>query len=164
MKKTFLILAGILGLTLAAAFSPPVVFDEQWPNWRGPDHTGMARTGAPVRWSTTENVKWKTPIPGKGHSTPIIWEDRIYLTTAVPTAPIPETPRRQLTRRPRPERGEGRPDRPRRPRAERGEGRPDPERRRRMREQFRRRMQMTLVEHKFEVLCLDKETGKILWR
>ncbi len=164
MKKTLLISAGILGLTLAAAYPPPVVFDEQWPNWRGPDHTGMARTGAPVRWNTTENVKWKTPIPGKGHSTPIVWEDRIYLTTAVPTSPIPEAPRRELTGRPRAERGEGRPDRQRRPRVESGEGRPDPERRRRMRERFRRRMQMTLVEHKFEVLCLDKETGKILWR
>ena len=149
MKRTCLAFAGILGLALLTASSPPADFDDQWPNWRGPDNTGMARTGAPVRWSTTDNVKWKTPIPGKGHSTPIVWEDRIYLTTAVPTSPIPEAPGRQLTRRPR---------------AERGEGRPDPERRRRLRERFRRRMQMTLVEHRFEVLCLDKHTGKILWQ
>lgn len=153
MKRTSLIFAGILGLSLAAASSPPADFDDQWPNWRGPDNTGMARTGAPVRWDTTENVKWMTPIPGKGHSTPIIWKDRIYLTTAIPTSPIPDAPGR----------GPNRP--PRRPRAERGgEGRPDPERRQRLRERSRRRMQMTLVEHKFEVLCLDKETGKILWR
>ena len=106
MKKAFLICAGMLGLALAAAFSPPVDFDEQWPNWRGPDNTGMARTGAPVRWSTTENVKWKTPIPGKGHSTPIIWENRIYLTTAIPTSPIPEAPGRRPNRPPRRPRAE----------------------------------------------------------
>ena len=151
MKRSFLFGAGILGLTLAAAPSPPPDFDEQWPNWRGPDHTGMARTGAPVRWSTTENVKWKTPIPGKGHSTPIIWEDRIYLTTAIPTAPMPEPRRGEFTRPPR------------RPRAERGQDRPGRERRRRRGER-RRRMPMAQVEHKFEVLCLDKNTGKALWR
>lgn len=151
MNKTFLVFAGILGLALLTASSPPADFDEQWPNWRGPDNTGMARTGAPVRWSTTENVKWKASIPGKGHSTPIIWEDRIYLTTAIPTSPIPEAPRRQLTRPPR------------RPRAERGEGRPDRERRRRFRGERRRRMATALVEHKFEVMCLDKNTGKTLW-
>ena len=151
MKRSFLFGAGILGLTLAAAPSPPPDFDDQWPNWRGPDNTGMARTGAPVRWSTTENVKWKTAIPGKGHSTPIIWEDRIYLTTAIPAAPMPEPRRREFTRPPR------------RPRAERGQDRPDRERRRRRGER-RRRMPMAQVEHKFEVLCLDKNTGKTLWR
>ena len=151
MNRTFLVFAGILGLALLTASSPPADFDEQWPNWRGPDNTGLARTGAPVRWSTTENVRWKAPIPGKGHSTPIIWEDRIYLTTAIPTSPIPEAPRRQLTRPPR------------RPRAERGEGRPDGERRRRVRREMRRRMASTLVEHKFQVMCLDKNSGKTLW-
>ena len=151
MKRSFLFGAGILGLTLAAAPSPPPDFDDQWPNWRGPDNTGMARTGAPVRWSTTENVKWKTAIPGKGHSTPIIWEDRIYLTTAIPAAPMPEPRRREFTRPPR------------RPRTERGQDRPDRERRRRRGER-RRRMPMAQVEHKFEVLCLDKNTGKTLWR
>ncbi len=151
MNRTFLVFAGILGLALLTASSPPADFDEQWPNWRGPDNTGLARTGAPVRWSTTENVRWKAPIPGKGHSTPIIWEDRIYLTTAIPTSPVPEAPRRQLTRPPR------------RPRAERGEGRPDRERRRRVRGEMRRRMASALVEHKFQVMCLDKNSGKTLW-
>ena len=151
MRRTYLSCTGVLVWVLSAAPSPPPDFDEQWPNWRGPDHTGMARTGAPVRWSTTENVEWKTPIPGKGHSTPIIWEDRIYLTTAIPTAPMPE-PRRDDFTRP-----------PRRPRAERGQDRPNQERRR-PRGERRRRMPTALVEHKFEVLCLDKNTGKALWR
>lgn len=57
-----------------------------WPQWRGPDFNGMARSDAPTKWSDTENVKWKAKIPGRGHSTPVVWGDRIFLTTAVPTA------------------------------------------------------------------------------
>jgi outer membrane protein assembly factor BamB len=56
-----------------------------WPQWRGPDFNGMARSDAPVKWSDTENIKWKAAIPGRGHSTPVVWGDRIFLTTAVPT-------------------------------------------------------------------------------
>ena len=38
----------------------------------------------PVEWSETKNIRWKTALPGKGHSTPIVWGDRIFLTTAIP--------------------------------------------------------------------------------
>src|SRR6202023_514222 len=58
----------------------------QWPKWRGPDDDGMARTGAPLHWSDTENIKWKATIPGRGHSSPVLWGDKIFVTTAVPTA------------------------------------------------------------------------------
>jgi outer membrane protein assembly factor BamB len=56
-----------------------------WPQWRGPLGTGLA-PGAdpPVEWSETKNVRWKTALPGKGHSTPIVWGERIFLTTAIP--------------------------------------------------------------------------------
>lgn len=55
-----------------------------WPQWRGPDGQGISReTGLPSRWSATENVAWKTPIPGRGHSSPIVWGDRVFLTTAI---------------------------------------------------------------------------------
>src|SRR5690606_12464045 len=58
---------------------------EYWPHWRGPLASGSAPVGdPPVRWSETENVRWKVAIPGRGKSTPVVWEDRIYLTTAVP--------------------------------------------------------------------------------
>jgi outer membrane protein assembly factor BamB len=54
-----------------------------WPHWRGPSVQGLVEgTGYPDRWSTSENVLWKVPVPGRGHSSPIIWEDRIFLTTA----------------------------------------------------------------------------------
>jgi len=56
---------------------------DQWPQWRGPLATGVApRANPPVTWSEQENVRWKTSIPGKGHATPIIWGDRVFLTTA----------------------------------------------------------------------------------
>ena len=58
---------------------------DQWPQWRGPLGTGVAPHGnPPVAWSEEKNVRWKIAIPGKGHSTPIIWGDRIFITTAVP--------------------------------------------------------------------------------
>jgi outer membrane protein assembly factor BamB len=53
--------------------------------WRGPFNTGMAEGDAPLRWSDTDGVTWKVPIPGRGHSTPVIAGDRIFVTTAVPT-------------------------------------------------------------------------------
>jgi outer membrane protein assembly factor BamB len=55
-----------------------------WPQWRGPFFNGMARGSAPVEWGDAKNIKWKAAIPGRGHSTPVVWGDRIYLTTAVP--------------------------------------------------------------------------------
>jgi len=54
-----------------------------WPRWRGPSGQGIvAGTGYVDRWSATENVRWKTPLPGAGNSSPIVWRDRIFLTTA----------------------------------------------------------------------------------
>jgi len=65
---------------------------ENWPCWRGPRGDGSSlETSVPVRWSDTDNVLWKTAISGKGHSSPIVWGDRIFLTTA-----IKETGRRLL--------------------------------------------------------------------
>ncbi len=58
---------------------------DYWPHWRGPLGTGVAPRGnPPVEWSEDKNVRWKIAIPGKGHSTPIIWGDRIFITTAIP--------------------------------------------------------------------------------
>ncbi len=78
---------------LAAAFWLPVAApaedveaeaSRQWPQWRGPLGTGAAPHGdPPVTWSEEENVRWKTALPGLGHSTPIVWGETIFLTTAV---------------------------------------------------------------------------------
>jgi outer membrane protein assembly factor BamB len=57
---------------------------EEWPGWRGPRGDGTSlETDIPLRWSTTRNVIWRVPIPGKGHSSPIVWQDRIFLTTCL---------------------------------------------------------------------------------
>ena len=54
-----------------------------WPRWRGPSGQGLVEgTGYPDRWSDTENVIWKVEVPGRGHSSPIIWENKLFLTTA----------------------------------------------------------------------------------
>lgn len=56
-----------------------------WPQWRGPLANGVAPAGdPPIRWSETENVAWKVPIPGKGSATPIVWQDLIFVQTAIP--------------------------------------------------------------------------------
>ena len=56
-----------------------------WPQWRGPLGNGVAPyANPPVEWSETKNIRWKTELPGEGQSTPIVWGDRIFVTTAVP--------------------------------------------------------------------------------
>ena len=71
----------VLGMLFLMAQSRALA--ENWPGWRGPRGDGTSlETSAPTKWSGTENVVWKTPIPGNGHSSPIVWEDRIFLTTA----------------------------------------------------------------------------------
>jgi len=57
---------------------------EEWPAWRGPRGDGTStETGVPVRWSATENIVWKAPIPGTGHSSPVVWGDRVFVTTCI---------------------------------------------------------------------------------
>ncbi|MBM3788630.1 MAG: hypothetical protein FJW30_30205 [Acidobacteria bacterium] len=100
----------------------PVLFSAtdpaQWPRWRGPDETGVAKGTAPVQWSE-KDIAWKAAISGRGHSSPVIWGDTIFLTTAIPTqdAGPPST----------------------------------------------RRGEMTLVEHKFAVLAINRKDGKVIW-
>ena len=57
-----------------------------WPQWRGPLGTGVApEADPPVHWSESRNLLWKKVLPGLGHSTPILWGHRIFVTAAVPT-------------------------------------------------------------------------------
>lgn len=90
MKKLTAAFCLLSLLTMFPAFvaHPADTADAQWPQWRGPDFNGMARSSAPVEWSDTKNIKWKTAIPGRGFSTPVIWGNRMFLTTAVPTGRI----------------------------------------------------------------------------
>jgi outer membrane protein assembly factor BamB len=80
MKRLFFALAAIGGLLLL-----PPAEAVNWPEYRGPTQQGVVAAGAlPTEWSNTKNVAWKQPIPGKGWSSPIVVDGRIYLTTAIP--------------------------------------------------------------------------------
>lgn len=79
----------LLSLALPLIPSGPNPSDDDWPRWRGPANDGMARGDAPVEWSDTKNIAWKLPVAGKGHSSPVIWGDKLFLTTAIPTAAAP---------------------------------------------------------------------------
>src|ERR1044072_7052806 len=61
-----------------------------WPQWRGPDGSGVSNEkNLPNQWSPTMNIKWKVPIDGRSHSSPIVWSNRVFLTTAVEGAVVP---------------------------------------------------------------------------
>src|SRR5437016_5963502 len=61
--------------------SPSLRGESNWPRWRGPQQDGHTdETDLPVKWSA-DNIDWKTQLPGSGQSSPIIWGDRIFLTS-----------------------------------------------------------------------------------
>ena len=131
MKKTASVVCLVFVLTPIWSVLIQAQTAAHWPQWRGPFFNGMARGDAPTTWSDTSNIKWKTEIPGRGHSTPAIWGDRIFVTTAVAIGKAPEAP------------------------ASSNQGQAGGQRGRDAGPQ---------VEHRFDVLCLDRKTGKLLWQ
>jgi outer membrane protein assembly factor BamB len=87
MKSRFTFAGLCLLLLLASGLVASSANDElaHWPQWRGPFFTGMARGGAPLEFGDAKNVKWRLAIPGRGFSTPVIWGEKLFLTSAVPT-------------------------------------------------------------------------------
>jgi outer membrane protein assembly factor BamB len=78
MKQTLVFALTLLLCCLPAFAQEP----EQWSRFRGPNGQGISTaTDLPTKWSATENVAWKTPIPGAGWSSPVVWNDHIFLTT-----------------------------------------------------------------------------------
>ena len=93
MQKILLLLVSACVLVGFAAYAgtprqdPDIeaitVGPNDWPWWRGPDRNGVADAQKPpLKWSETENVLWKTPVPGRGHGSPIVVGDQIFLATA----------------------------------------------------------------------------------
>jgi outer membrane protein assembly factor BamB len=96
LLRTVLVFAALVVLSVPADQTVDAVQDsgvrmvavdgegaKYWSRWRGPSGQGLAvGAGYPASWSATENVLWKVPDPGAGNSSPIVWGDRIYLTTA----------------------------------------------------------------------------------
>ena len=114
-----------LVLGIASFPAAPATQRSSWMQWRGPSGTGMAASAAPIRWSDSSGVTWKVPISGRGHSTPLIVGDRLFLTTAVPTGRGSAPGSR--------ERGSG--------------GGAD-----------------AGLEHRFDVIALDRQSGRTIWQ
>jgi outer membrane protein assembly factor BamB len=76
----------LLALHPAIALSQEV----EWPQWRGPGGLGISsERRLPAEWSATKNVQWKTAIPGRGHSSPVVWGKRVFLTTSLEGPVVP---------------------------------------------------------------------------
>src|SRR5690348_3299345 len=68
--------------TLAVAYAHATARAENWPGWRGPRGDGTSyERNVPTRWSESDNVAWKAEVPGTGHASPIVWQDRIFVAS-----------------------------------------------------------------------------------
>lgn len=164
MIRTLLICGLLLLATSSTAHAETLDSGQQWPNWRGPLLNGTApQAKPPVKWSDTENVAWKTEIPGKGSGSPIVWNDRVYLLTAVEvqgesdeadSAETEPAEREEAEPRRRGPRGAG----------PGGPGGPGGRGQRGGRGGFGRGENRELKPHQFMVICLDKGTGEMVWK
>jgi outer membrane protein assembly factor BamB len=142
-------------LGFACALSVHAAPMENWAQWRGPLGTGEGpQADPPLKWSGTENVKWKVKLPGRGTGTPVVWGEQIFLLAAIPTgknvAEYPSAvPGTILAGQ---QQGNNRPAQ-----GQEGQGR------RRGGGGFGRGEKPT-EEHQFVILSIDRKTGKTLWQ
>lgn len=95
MRLRALLVAALLAILPTSLGSDGLVGDakdppfaaalDAWPGWRGQTAEGRALRPLPIRWATDNGFRWKTPVPGRGHSSPIVFGDRAYVTTAYQT-------------------------------------------------------------------------------
>ncbi len=135
MKRIALTL--IVGIALAViglGFLTEKAEAGNWPQWRGPDGSGISNEkNLPSEWSPTKNIKWKVPIDGRAHSSPIVWGNRIFLTTAVEGSVVPGAKAVNHT-------GD--------------DGKP-----------FLHPDSVGAdKKHTFKVICIDRDSGKIIWQ
>lgn len=133
----------MFGTIASSQETPSNKVASHWGHWRGPTLNGVAAKDAtpPLEWSEEKNVRWKVAIPGRGYSTPIVWEDRLFLLSARPAKETASQdgswddlePVAYL------QRGAG-------DRGPRSRGAPAPR-----------------DAYEFLVICLDRHTGKTLW-
>ena len=112
----------IVAATLLGTSSRAQGADRFWPQWRGPDATGVSKhANPPIEWNETKNIRWKVEIPGRGFASPVVWGERIFVLSAVPV-------------------GVGSP-------ADHGP----------------RGLAQPRDMHRFNVIALDRRTGKVAW-
>jgi hypothetical protein len=117
--------------------SPQLQSANQWPTWRGPNADGTVQgCKPPTQWSATQNIKWKLKLPGSGSSTPIIWNEKLFLLLAEATGKQASPEAIAQTR----VKIEGTPPLP-------TVANPEPK-----------------IIHRFDVICIDRTVGKVLWR
>lgn len=127
-------IALVVGISLALSTLSLTASAGNWPQWRGPDGSGISNEkNLPSEWSPTKNIKWKTEIDGRAHSSPIVWGNKVFLTTAIEGAVVPGAKAVKHL-------GDGDKEflHPDSVGADR--------------------------KHTFKVICLDRDTGKILWQ
>jgi outer membrane protein assembly factor BamB len=129
----------LLGIVLVACVAHSDSSADNWASWRGPTYNGVALTGnPPTTWSETENIKWKIELPGTGSSTPVVWGDKMFFQTAVAfgepvVAAKPEQKVEPVEEKPTRRRRGSQPS------------------------------TAPTQSYKFNLVCLDRNTGNILW-
>lgn len=132
-------IVGLLVFMLTLGVALGETSEDNWPNWRGPTATGVAAKGnPPITWSDTENIKWKMEVPGNSSSTPVVWGEKLIFQTAIET----EKETAMLL----PETPE--PQRTTRPGGRGGFG----------------GASKPTSPYKFDVVCVNRNTGKITWQ
>ena len=85
-------LFGRISIVLVISFFTSIIDASggNWPQWRGPAGLGVStEKNLPTEWSVRKNIKWKTPIAGRSHSSPIVWGNKIFVTTAIESPVVP---------------------------------------------------------------------------
>jgi outer membrane protein assembly factor BamB len=130
--SSIVLIVGIVLAVLFSGLSAGAATGTNWPAWRGPSGQGISEEkNLPKEWSATKNIKWKTPIAGRGHSSPIVWGNKIFLTTAIEGDIVPGA--KAVTHI--------------------DEGK----------EYLHPDSVGADRKHTFKVICLNRDTGKILW-
>lgn len=125
----FILLLFVLVGSVDASAGPK---NSNWSQWRGSDGTGVSsETNLPAEWSSSKNIKWKTPLSGSGNSSPIVWNNRVFLTAEIEGEVVPGA---QAVKHIIDGQEFKHPDAV-------GADR----------------------QHTFKVICLDRDTGKLLW-
>jgi len=133
MKNQLFLLVQVGVLAGFSSVSQANDWNQNWPQWRGPEARGVSTTATPpVEWSDTKNIRWKAAIPGSGTSTPIVWGDKVFLLTAIQAD--------------KPAAGDATP-----PQAQGGQPRGGG------------RGEAPTDSYRFVLLCLDRNSGKTLW-